>query len=58
MLEEKKREDTVTREKAKVGQRREEKRKRRSGNWQKSMGQNMKEFQTELGKCGEQKSGM
>lgn len=38
MLEEKKKEETVTREKAKVGQRSEgKKRKRRSGNWKKSM---------------------
>lgn len=39
MLEEEKKEESVTREKAKVGQRSEKKRKRRSGKWQKSMRQ-------------------
>lgn len=39
MLEEEKKEESVTRDKAKVGQRSEKKRKRRSGKWQKSMRQ-------------------
>lgn len=39
MLEQKKKEEIVTIEKAKVGQRSGKKRKRRSGNWQNSMRQ-------------------